>query len=330
MKKFVYALLAMSLLGVAAASAGAEEWKFTRKIDVVCPWGVGGGADSTIRPMAKLLKDILGVEVEVVNVSGGSGVNGVEYTYKQPADGYTFMLGTQSLIMQDLQGATSMNFRSEFIPVAKLVHSINIIAGSKKAMDQKGYHSFPEMIKYAKEHPFEINVGMLTATGADGASLRQTLAGLDVNEVPYSGGSEMNSALVGGHIDMMITGTDEIAGLIQAGDIVPLCAICEKRMKLYPDMECTGELGIDSFIGTWRGIFAKAGTPQSAIDALVAAIEKAVQTKEWQDFLVSGAYDERPGFAAPKEFAELFESEYKTFTKYLKAEEVLKKDYYAK
>ncbi|WP_462363099.1 Bug family tripartite tricarboxylate transporter substrate binding protein, partial [Pyramidobacter porci] len=262
MKKFVYALLAVSLLGVAAVSAGAEEWKFTRKIDVVCPWGVGGGADSTIRPMAKLLKDILGVEVEVVNVSGGSGVNGVEYTYKQPADGYTFMLGTQSLIMQDLQGATSMNFRSEFIPVAKLVHSINIIAGSKKAMDQKGYHSFSEMIKYAKEHPFEINVGMLTATGADGASLRQTLAGLDVNEVPYSGGSEMNSALVGGHIDMMITGTDEIAGLIQAGDIVPLCAICEKRMKLYPDMECTGELGIDSFIGTWRGIFAKAGTPQ--------------------------------------------------------------------
>ena len=297
---------------------------------MVCPWGVGGGADSTIRPMAKLLKDILGVEVEVVNVSGGSGVNGVEYTYKQPADGYTFMLGTQSLIMQDLQGATSMNFRSEFIPVAKLVHSINIIAGSKKAMDQKGYHSFSEMIKYAKEHPFEINVGMLTATGADGASLRQTLAGLDVNEVPYSGGSEMNSALVGGHIDMMITGTDEIAGLIQAGDIVPLCAICEKRMKLYPDMECTGELGIDSFIGTWRGIFAKAGTPQPALDALVAAIEKAVQTKEWQDFLVAGAYDERPGFAGPKEFAELFESEYKTFTEYLKAEEVLKKDYYAK
>lgn len=45
---------------------------------------------------------------------------------------------------------------------------------------------------------------------------------------------------------------------------------------------------------------------------------------------MAGAYDERPGFAGPKEFAELFESEYKTFTEYLKAEEVLKKDYYAK
>lgn len=328
-RKFLCALLALALVSVGAAGASAE-WKFERKVDLVCPWGVGGGADSTLRPMAALLKDILGVQVEVVNVEGGSGVNGVEYTYKQPADGYTFMLGTQSLIMQDLQGATSMNFKDEFIPVVKLVHSINIIAGSKKAMEAKGYHNFSELYEYAKAHPYEVSVGMLTVTGADGASLRQTLEGLAVNEVAYGGGAEMNSALVGGHIDMMITGTDEIAGLIEAGDIVPLCAISEKRMKLYPDMQCTGELGINSYIGTWRGLFARKGTPQEAIDALLAAVKKAVETQAWQDFLKAGAYDERPGFAGPEEFGQLFESEYKAFTDYLKSEEVLKKDYYAK
>lgn len=330
MKKFVYAVLALALVVSMSSVASAEEWKFKRKIDIVCPWGVGGGADSTIRPMAMLLKGLLGVEVEIVNVTGGSGVNGVEYTYKQPADGYTFMLGTQSLIMQDLQGTTSMNFKTDFIPVCKLVHSINIIAGSKKAMDEKGYHSFSEMVEYVKKNPFGVSVGMLTSTGADGASLKQTLEGLDVLEVAYSGGAEMNAALVGGHIDMMITGTDEIAGLIKAGDIVPLCAISEKRMKLYPQMECTGELGINSFIGTWRGIFAKKGTPQGAINALVAAVEKAVTTKTWQDFLVSGAYDERPGFAKDKELMDLFEGEYKTFTDYLAGEKVLAKDYYKK
>ena len=168
-RKFLCALLALALVSVGAAGASAE-WKFERKVDLVCPWGVGGGADSTLRPMAALLKDILGVQVEVVNVEGGSGVNGVEYTYKQPADGYTFMLGTQSLIMQDLQGATSMNFKDEFIPVVKLVHSINIIAGSKKAMEAKGYHNFAELYEYAKAHPYEVSVGMLTVTGADGAS----------------------------------------------------------------------------------------------------------------------------------------------------------------
>lgn len=329
MKKLVSLLLALLMIGSMAMAASAEgEWKFERKIDIVCPWGVGGGADSTIRPMASLLKEILGVEVEVINVEGAGGVTGVEYTYKQPADGYTFMLGTQSLIMQDLQGTTSMDYREEFIPVAKLVHSINIIAGSKKAMEAKGYSTFSEMSEYAKANPYMINVGMLTATGADGAALQQTIEGLEVTEVPYSGGSEMNAALVGGHIDMMITGTDEIAGLIESGDIVPLVALSEKRMSLYPDMECTGELGIDSYIGTWRGIMAKNGTPQGAIDTLVAAIEQAVESDVWQEFLVNGAYNEREGFAKGETFETLFESEYVMFTEYLTEQGVLAKNYY--
>ncbi len=326
MKKLVSILVAALLLAGAFSVASAE-WTFERKVDIVCPWGVGGGADSTIRPMANLLKDIVGQQVDVLNVEGGGGVNGVEFTYKQPADGYTFMLGTQSLIMQDLQGNLSMDYKNEFIPVAKLVHSINIIAGSRKAMEAKGYTSFSTMIEYVKAHPFEVSVGMLTATGADGASLKQALAGLDVLEVSYASGAEMNAALMGGHIDMMITGTDEIKGLIESGDVIPLVACVENRMKLYPDMESTGELGIDSYIGTWRGIFAKKGTPQEAIDALVAAVAQAVETQAWKDFLVQGAYDERPGFETGEKFMELWNSEYAIFTEYLREEGVLAKEY---
>ncbi len=329
MKKILSLVLALLFVFSMAAVASAEApWKFERKVEIVCPWGVGGGADGTIRPMASLLKEILGVEVEVVNVEGAGGVTGVEYTYKQPADGYTFMLGTQSLIMQDLQGTTSMDFRSELVPVAKLVHSINIIAASKKTMVEKGYTDFAGLIEYAKANPYGINVGMLTATGADGAGLQQTLVGLEVTEVPYGGGAEMNAALVGGHIDLMITGTTEIQGLIESGDVVPIVCLFDKRMTLYPDMQCTGELGIDSTIGTWRGLFAKAGTPQGAIDAIVAAVEEAMKTQTWQDFLVAGALDEREGFAAGADFAKLFEDEYVTFTKYLSEQGLLQKDYY--
>lgn len=324
MKKAV-ALLMTVLMLVGMVSVAFAEFKFERKIDIICPWGIGGGADSTIRPMADLLKNILGQQVDVVNVEGGGGVNGVEYTYKQPADGYTFMLGTQSLIMQDLQGNTSMNFHEEFTPIVKLVHSINIIAGSKKAMEQKGYTNFAEMVEYAKANPYGISVGMLTATGADGASLRQTVAGLDVLEISYGSGSEMNAALMGGHIDMMITGTAEIQGLIESGDVVPLIACAEKRLNRYPDLPCTAELGIDSTIGTWRGIFAKKGTPQEAIDAMVAAVEVAVQDPAWQAFLVQGTYDERAGFAGPEDVLALYNSEYDMFTKYLDAEGVLVK-----
>ena len=329
MKRFICASLTV-LLVLCSVSLVSAEFKFERKISIVCPWGVGGGADSTLRPMANLLKEILGQEVEVVNVTGGNGVTAVEYVYKQPADGYTFMLGTQSLFMQDIQGTTSMNFKDEFIPVARLVHAINVITASKKAMDKKGYKTFSEMRTFVQEHPFEVSVGMLTSTGLDGASLNQAIEGMDILDVSYPSGSEMNSALVGGHIDIMITGTDEIEGLIAAGDIVPLLALCEKRMKRYPDVECSVELGINSVLGPARGIFAKKGTPQEAIDALVAGIAKAVDDPTWQNFLVQGCYDERPGFAAQEEYMKACEEDYKLLSEYLKAEGVMKKDYYGK
>lgn len=329
MKKLVCLVLALVMMASMCLAASAEDWKFERKIDIVCPWGVGGGADSTIRPMAQLLSGILGVPVEVVNVEGAGGVNGVEYTYKQPADGYTFMLGTQSLFMQDMQGTTSMDFKTEFKPLSVLVHSINIIAASKKSLDNFGVTNWQELTEYVKANPWSVTVGMLTATGVDGASLAQAIEGMDLLEVSYASGSEVNSALVGGHCALSICGTDEISGLIESGDIVPLLALCENRMSVFPDMQCSGELGINSYMGPWRGIFAKTGTPQEACDALVAAIQQARETQEWKDFLHTAAYDEREIPAEGEELDAFVESEYKALSDYLKEQGVLTKDYYA-
>ena len=174
MKKLLCLVLALTMLMSLAliSPAAAEDWKFERKIEIVCPWGLGGGADSTIRPMATLLQQKLGVPVEVRNETGAGGVTGIEYTYKQPADGYTFMLGTQSLFIQDMLGNTSMNFKTEMECVDVLVHSINMLVGSKKQLDKYGIHNFTELKEYAAAHPYEVSVGMLTATGVDGMCAR--------------------------------------------------------------------------------------------------------------------------------------------------------------
>ena len=326
MKKIVSLVLAVVML-VAVAACASAEFKFERKIDLVCPWGVGGGADSTLRPMASLLQDILGVPVEVVNVEGGSGVNGVEHTYKQPADGYTFMLGTQSLYIQDMLGNTSMDFKTEFECVDVLVHSINAIVASKISMDKFGVTNWAELQAYIAEHPFEVSVAMLTATGVDGASLAQATEGLDLMEIPYSSGADANSALVGGHCDLYVCGWDDIAGLIESGDIVPILALCENRMSIAPDMQCSVENGIDSGMGPWRGSFAKKGTPQEAIDTLVAAIEQAKQSETWKEFTHNAAYDERPIPAPGEETVAFCQSEYKDLHDYMVEQGTLVKDY---
>ena len=299
----------------APASSG---WKFDHKINIVCPWGEGGGADSTLRALAAALREVTGQEVSIMNMTGGGGVNGASYARQLPADGYNFLLGTQSLFIMDIQGGMPFKFKDEFVPVARLVNAINIIAASRKTMEERGYNNFSEFRDYVKAHPFSVSVGMLTSTGVDGLSMRQTLEGLNVLEVSYPSGAGMNAALAQGQIDIMITGTDEIAELISAGEITPLLVLSENRMKRYPSVESSKELGINSVLGPERGIFAKKGTPQEAINALSAAIEKAVQSESWQTFLERGGYDERPGFANASEYQKIEDDEYKTFTNMLK------------
>ena len=325
MKKFVSAVLAV-ILAVSSVSVASAEWKFERKVTVICPWGFGGGADSTIRPMAELLKPIIGQEVEVINITGGSGVIAADYAYKQPADGYTFILGTQSLFILDIQHALSMNFREEFIPVARLVHATNILAASKRFMERNGFKAFSDVMKYIKEHPYRVKTGMFTSTGVDGISLREALKGLSVLDVDYSSGAEMNSQLVAGNVDIVVTGTSEIKGLIATGEAVPILVLSGKRMKRYPDVECSVELGINSVLGPARGIFAKKGTPQEAIDALSEAIGKAVQDSQWQEFLADGSYDERGGFAGAVEYAADCEKDYKLLSDYLSTEGTMNRE----
>lgn len=273
--------------------------------------------------LARSTRDLL----EIVNVEGAGGANGIDFTCKQPADGYTYVLGTQSHIMLDLQKILPVDFKKELRPVAKLVHSINIIASSKKAQEGK-YSNFTEFVDYAKAHPQELTCGMLTATGADSVALKQTLAGglgCDITEVEqyvkvvnYSSGSELSSAMVGGHININITGADEIMGLIQSGDIVPLISISENRMSTLPDLECTGELGIDSYVGTWRGILCRTDTPDAAVNAMADALKEAWNTPDYQEFLKNACYLDRPGYADAEEFQQLIDEEYTTFEDYLK------------
>lgn len=327
MKKIVALILALIMVMGICAVASAEDWKFERGITIVCPWGLGGGADGTIRPMATLLQNKLGVPVDVRNETGGSGVTGATFAYKEPADGYTFLLGTQSLYIQDMLDNMDFNFKDEFECEDILVHSINMLAGSKIQMEKYGIKSFSDLKEYAAAHPYEVSVAMLTATGVDGMCFEIATEGLALNPVTYDSGSSANSDMAGGHVDLSVGGYDDMSGLIESGDIIPLLLFCEHRVDVMPDCECTGELGIDSYAGPWRAIFAKKGTPQGAIDALVAAIEECRSDATWIEFLKNAAYDQRVVPAPGEETLAFCQSEYKDLRDYMFEQETLEKDY---
>jgi tripartite-type tricarboxylate transporter receptor subunit TctC len=269
----------------------------------------------------------------VQHTEGAAGANGAIAAQRQPGDGYTFLMATQSQIILDLQKTLPFNFHDEFIPVGKLVHSTNGIMASARRMQGK-YTDYKSFIAYVKAHPKEISIAMLSVGGTDSASLAQALAlslGVSMAQVPdyikvvsYGGGSEIDAALVGGHIDAAVGGPGDEAGLIESGDVVPLIVMAEKRMGSFPQIPCTGDLGIPAYIGTWRGIWARKGTPQAAIDAMEVALQKAWNMKPYQDFWKAEGYSERTGFEGQAAFKKLVDDEYKTMEEYLKSAGLIK------
>lgn len=339
MKKIVSVALAAVLLAVlgtgAVFAAGGQqdaaqssEWKWNRKITFISPWGPGGGSGPTIRNIVPLVEKVLGVPCEVVHQEGGGGANGANAAFRQPADGYTWLLATQSQIFLDLQGQLTHNFHDNWIPVGKLVHSTSALMASKKATAGK-FSDFKGFVNYVKANPRTITCAMLSTGGTDQASLYETVAlglGVPLSQIeqyvkitPYSGGSEIDAAMVGGHVDTAIAGPGDSVGLIESGDIIPLVALSEKRLASFPDIPSAGEMGMASYIGTWRGIWAKKGTPQAAIDAMEKALEAAWNMKEYQDFCKAEGYLERKGFEGQADFKKLVETEYGVFSEFLKA-----------
>ncbi len=292
------------------ASSEAKEWKFERKIEIVIPFGPGSGTDTTIRAFAPLMEKELGVPITINNVEGASGVKGAEFLNKQPADGYTFAMYTPSHLIAAVNKTTNFDILNETVPVVRLVQDANIILAGKNVP----YNNFKELVEYAKANPGKAKIGLMSVAGIDAVSVNQLFekAGIDVPLVPYSSGAEANAAVIGGHVDMVLTSPFDANAYLESGDMKGIVILSEKRASTVPDIESTGELGYDAYIGPWRGIVAKKGTPEEAINAFEAAAVKVCQSKEWDDWKKSVALSDREGFANREDFTKIWSEYYGT------------------
>jgi tripartite-type tricarboxylate transporter receptor subunit TctC len=135
----------------------------------------------------------------------------------------------------------------------------------------------------------------------------------------------MSSAMVGGHLTLGICGADEVKGLMQAGDIIPLVSMSPKRLSEYPNIPSTvQDFHINSTVGTWRALYCRTATPQAAVDAMYAAITKAWHMPEYQTFLKNACYLDRPGLENAADTMKLENEEYGIFTDYLKQAGIIK------
>lgn len=292
------------------SSAASTEWKFERKVEIICPWGTGGGADTTVRTFATALEKELGVPVVVNNKAGAGGVSGVEFATSQPADGYTYLLCTPSPLLAQVTGATDFDVYGKIHPLAQLVHDCNILVAGKNAP----YNNYKELMDYVAANPGSVKAGVMSITGLDGACV-QAAFGDKIEAVAYTEGAQLNADIIGGHVGLAVVGPAEVAAMVQSGDMKVIMSFTEKKLTMpgYENVEAAGEIGVESYFGPARGIFYATGTPEGAIKAFEAAAEKAVASDTFQNWAKSEGLDQRPGWKNTADYTAAWEADYQDF-----------------
>ncbi len=278
-----------------------------KEINIIVGSGAGGGLDNMSRTIAIPAGKILGVPVLVTNVTGGSGTTALAQVMKAPADGYNLYAISVDLIINDSLKKSEYT-RANLIPVLRLQMDQSMFwvpADSK-------FQTMQDVIDYAKANPGKLNFGMVNAAGIDEVVIRQfaSLAGIEVNCIPFASGSESMAELVGGHVDIAHEEPSAAMSTFEGGKIRPILALTEERLDKFPDTPTALEMGYDETLGNWRGLFVKEGTPQEIVTMLQDAFKDAMNDEAYKKFEQDSLLDMRPGYASSEDFKKFVEDQF--------------------
>ncbi len=286
MKKIAWALI-LAFIILAIFPQGGLAQKFPAKdITLIVPWAAGGGTDTIARALVKNAKKYFGVNVNVVNKTGGMGAVGMGAVATAAPDGYTVGVITFQLSTYRLMGLADLSYR-DFALIQLLNRSpaaISVAADSK-------FKTLKDLMEYARQNPGVVTAGH---SGA-GGGWHLALASIAVREkikfnfVPFDGAAPTRTAVVGGHIAVATTGIDEMLQLYKAKQVRILAVNDTKRHWLFPDVPTIAEAGYPNpnIIYDWRGLGAPKAVPADRMKVLIEGFKKCFEDEEFKKL----AYD---------------------------------------
>ena len=275
--------LALAVASFATAQAAYPE----RPITIIVPWGAGGGTDAVGRIFGSLLEQDLGVPVNVVNRTGGSGVVGHSAIINAKPDGYTIGVATVEVAMMHWVGLTDLTYK-DFTVFAQ----VNEDAGGLMVATDSPYKTAQELLDAIKKEPAKTFKASGTGQGGIwhlGYAGWMLSEGVDVNKVPWvpsAGSAPALKDMVAGGVDFVTSSLAEGRALIEAGKVLPLANIGNERLGLFPDVPTLKEAtGSDWTVYVWRTIAGPKDVPQEVMDVLVPAIKRAYESPEYKEFM---------------------------------------------
>ncbi|MEW4567139.1 tripartite tricarboxylate transporter substrate-binding protein [Tautonia sp. JC769] len=277
-----------------------------RPIMLICPWSAGGGTDTVSRTVAALLERDLGVPVNVVNATGGSGVTGHTRGALAPADGYTMTMVTVELNMLHWRGLTNIT-PDAFRPLMLL----NRDDAALFVRADAPWQSISELKEAVVASPRALRASGTAQGGIWHVSLAGWLndEGLDAGDilwVPINGAGPSLDALMSGGVEVVCCSLPEAAALLESGRIRSLGVMAEDRVQGFLSVPTFREQGSDWTMGGWRGLALPLGVPEERAERLESAIQQVVQGDEYLGFMESTGFNVSP--AGPEAFREIMEA----------------------
>jgi tripartite-type tricarboxylate transporter receptor subunit TctC len=301
------------LLLLSAVEVPAQQWP-ARPIRLVVPLSPGGFADVPARLLTPRLSAALGKQVFVENRPGAGGTIGADFVAKSAPDGHTLLLvATPHVISAHLYRSLPYDSLKDFAPVAQIASGPYALVVNPKELP---VGSVRELIAAAKARPGKIDYassGNGSAQHLVGA-LFNTMAGIDLNHVPYKGSGPAMQDLIGGQVQVSFAGIPNVLSQVRNGRLRALAVTGAKRWSELPDVPTIAEAGVPGYeADLWLALAAPAGTPAEIIQRLHAEVGKALQDPELRrSFVAAGA---EPALMGPQELGTFMRAEYEKWGK---------------
>jgi tripartite-type tricarboxylate transporter receptor subunit TctC len=252
----------------------------TKSITLVIPYPAGGSTDLTGRALANAAKKYLGQPIIVENKSGGGGTVGPSLVVPKPPDGYTIGIITSSPTIAYHMGKLNFN------PVGDLTHILRwagYLFGLVVQTDSQ-WKTIQEFIQYAKQNPQKVSYGSPGVGTPPHLAMEELAAlagGIQFVHIPYKGGAESNTGLLGGHVDS-VSDSSGWGPLVDAGKFRLLVTYGYQRSTRYPQVPTLKEVGYNMVSPGPIGLIGPKDMPKPIVAKLHDAFKKAMDDADFQ------------------------------------------------
>lgn len=306
--QLVVAAVALSL----ATAASAQAWRPDKTVEFVIPTGAGGNNDKLTRLAQKILQDnkLLPSPSVVLNRPGGNQTIAVQYTLQHPADAHYVLFLNPTIFANELNGITKVRY-TDLTPLALLVIENTVLA----VRAESPIRNMKDLVARLKADPESVSFGMPARGGQPHltAAAAVRAAGVDPRKmkvVVFKGSGETTTAVLGGHVDVMVSSSGSVRGIMEGGQARVIGVAAAQRMGgSFAGVPTFRESGVDTVgIPAWRGFLGAQKLTPAQVAFWDEALAKMTEAPEWKKNLEEGNLTQQ--YLKSAEFGRYLDAEY--------------------